>query len=695
MGGDGPPSTTIIMTTANKNVSSNQSSHQQSRKTLSKNTQLPTETLEELYTTMRRIRAFEQRTSELFNDGVIKGTAHSYMGQEAIASAVCANLRNEDFIASYHRGHGHCIAKGAKVDRMMAELMGRETGYCRGLGGSMHIADMELNILGANGIVGAGMPLATGAALANKLRGENHVAVTFFGDGANNQGVFHESMNLAAVWSLPLIFVCENNQYALSTSYKATTAVPQVAMRGDAYGIPSMTIDGNDVAEVYLVVREAVERARAGEGPTLIEAMTYRWGQHSMRANLRDPRPKEEFDKWMERDPIARMEEMLVSDKVVTEKRIAEIGNNVDSELATAVEFGISSPQPTVQIMEGAVYAPHIQHEEPGIKGVTRELHYNEALNEAMHQEMDRDERVILMGEDVAETGGIFQVSKGLFESFGGDRVRDTPISEATFVGCGVGAAVAGMRPIVEIQIFDFVALTMDMIVNQAAKFRYMLGGGPNVPLVVRGPQGGGIRLAAQHSQSLEAWFTHIPGLVVLAPSTPYDAKGLLTAAIRDDNPVIFLEQKLLYLGQPAPVPESPYAIPIGKADIKCEGSDVTVVATSAMVPRAIGAAQQLEREGISVEVVDPRTLKPLDEDVILNSVRKTNRLLIVHEACRKGGFGAEVAATVVEKAFDYLDAPIARLGAPDAPIPYNDELERYAIPSQDRIVEELRELLK
>ena len=447
--------------------------------------------------------------------------------------------------------------------------------------------------------------------------------------------------------------------------------------------------------EVYLVVREAVERARAGEGPTLIEAMTYRWGQHSMRANLRDPRPKEEFDKWMERDPIARMEEMLVSDKVVTEKRIAEIGNNVDSELATAVEFGTSSPQPTVQIMEGAVYAPHIQHEEPGIKGVTRELHYNEALNEAMHQEMDRDERVILMGEDVAETGGIFQVSKGLFESFGGDRVRDTPISEATFVGCGVGAAVAGMRPIVEIQIFDFVALTMDMIVNQAAKFRYMLGGGPNVPLVVRGPQGGGIRLAAQHSQSLEAWFTHIPGLVVLAPSTPYDAKGLLTAAIRDDNPVIFLEQKLLYLGQPAPVPESPYAIPIGKADIKCEGSDVTVVATSAMVPRAIGAAQQLQHEGISVEVVDPRTLKPLDEDVILNSVRKTNRLLIVHEACRKGGFGAEVAATVVEKAFDYLDAPIARLGAPDAPIPYNDELERYAIPSQDRIVEELRELLK
>ena len=443
------------------------------------------------------------------------------------------------------------------------------------------------------------------------------------------------------------------------------------------------------------MVQEAVERARAGEGPTLIEAMTYRWGQHSMRANIRDPRPKEELDEWIERDPIARMEDMLFANKVMTKKRITEIGHKVDSELKTAVDFGTDSPEPTVQTMEGAVYAPHTQHEEPGTDGVTRELHYTEALNEALHQEMERDERVILMGEDVGETGGIFQVSKGLFESFGENRVRDTPISEATFVGCGVGAAVAGMRPIVEIQIFDFVALTMDMLVNQAAKFRYMLGGGPDVPLVVRGPQGGGIRLAAQHSQSLEAWFTHIPGLVVIAPSTPYDAKGLLTAAIRDNNPVIFLEQKLLYLGQPAPVPEAPYAIPIGKADIKRVGSDVTVVATSAMVARALGAAQQLESEGISVEVVDPRTLKPLDEDTILDSVRKTNRLLVVHEACRKGGFGAEVAAIVIEKAFDYLDAPIVRLGAPDAPIPYNDELERYAIPSQDRIVEELRELLK
>lgn len=658
------------------------------------NLQLSGEQLEALYTTMRRIRAFEEKTAELFNEGLVKGTAHSYMGQEAIAAGVCACLNADDTIASYHRGHGHCLAKGARMDRMMAELMGRETGYCRGLGGSMHIADMELNILGANGIVGAAMPLGTGAALAAKLRGKPDVTVAFFGDGASNQGVFHEAMNLASVWKLPMLFVCENNQYALSTSFRATTAVDQIATRAAAYSMPGITVDGNDPVEVYMVVKEAAERARAGDGPTLIEAMTYRWGQHSMRANLRDPRPKDEFDAWMAKDPIPRLEERMLKDKAVPKKRLREIQAAVADELESAVSYGKESPPPGYQMMEAAVTAPHADYREPGLDGETRALSFPEALNEALAQEMASDDRVFVMGEDVGATGGIFQVTRGLGERFGFERVRDTPISEATFVGCGVGAAIAGMRPVVEIQIFDFVALTMDMLVNQAAKFRFMLGGKPTVPLVVRGPQGGGIRMAAQHSQSLEAWFTHVPGLVVIAPSTPYDAKGLLVAAIRDDNPVMFLEQKLLYLAKPAPVPESHYAIPIGKADIKRVGTDITVLATAAMVPRALAAAQLLERDGISVEVVDPRTLRPLDEATILASVRKTNRLLIVHEAWTRFGFGAEVAAMVVEKAFDYLDAPILRLGAPDTPMPYNDELERQVIPSQERIADTIRTML-
>jgi len=651
------------------------------------------ETLLTLFETMFRIRRFEEMATELFKKGALKGTAHSYAGEEAIAAGTCANLTRDDYVGSYHRGHGHCIAKGARVDRMLAELLGKATGYCHGLGGSMHVADLELNILGANGVVGATMPLGVGAALAAQYRGSRAVSVAFFGDGGANQGVFHEALNLAAVWKLPMVFVCENNQYALNTAFHQTTSVPQIAMRSVAYGVPGRTIDGNDAFEVYHVVGEAIERARSGKGPSLIEAMTWRRGPHSMRANLREPRTEAEMSAWKARDPLIRLEEHMQAARISAEK-IALVKASVEKEIQDAVVFATGSPEPELSILESAVYVPHVAHREPG-PNTQRQLSFTEALNEALHQEMHRDPSVLILGEDVAETGGIFQVTKGLSAKFGTERVRDTPISEATFCGAGVGAALAGLRPVVEVQIFDFVTQMMDMIVNQAAKFRFMNGGTAKVPLVIRGPQGGGIRLAAQHSQSLEAWFAHIPGLVVVAPSTPYDAKGLLVAAIRDDNPVIFLEHKMLYLGVTGPVPEESYAIPLGKADIKREGKDLTVVAWQTMVAKALSAATQLEREGISVEVIDPRTIRPLDEEAILASVRKTHRLLIVHEACRTGGFGAEVSAMVAEKAFGALHAPVARLAARDTPMPFNDKLETAVIPSREAIVSAVRALMK
>ncbi len=566
---------------------------------------------------MLRIRKFEERATKLFLEGAVKGTAHSYIGEEAIASAVCANLNRDDYVGSYHRGHGHCIAKGAELPKMMAELMGRATGYCGGLGGSMHIASLDLGILGANGIVGAAMPLCTGAALAAKIKKTGQVAVAFFGDGASNQGVFHEAMNLASVWKLPMVFVCENNQYALTTSYQATTSVARIADRAAGYSMPGYRIDGNDVTDVYETMREAVARARNGEGPSLIEALTYRWGQHSMRANLPEPRAEAEIAAWKERDPIKLAEAELVARGIEDAKGIEAIAAEVEGEVDAAVEFGRHGAKPTADFMLSAVYAPHKRGPEPAI-AATRTLSFAQAVSEGLRQEMERDASVIVLGEDVGVTGGIFQATAGLFERFGPERVRDTPISEATFVGCGIGAAITGLRPVVEIQIFDFVALTMDMLVNQAAKFRYMLGGKPTVPVVIRGPQGGGIRLAAQHSQSLEAWFAHVPGLVVVGPSSPADAKGLLVSAIRDDNPVIFLESKLLYVAPPSPVPEELYAIPLGKGAIRRAGTDVTVIATMAMVPRALAAAEQLAREGIGVEVIDPRTLRPLDEELIL-----------------------------------------------------------------------------
>ena len=651
------------------------------------------ENLLELFETMYRIRLFEETATGLFKAGRIKGTAHSYAGEEAIAAGVCHGLTVQDFVGSYHRGHGHCIAKGARVDRMMAELLGRATGYCGGLGGSMHIADLSLNILGANGVVGATMPLGAGAALSAKLRGSDAVSVAFFGDGASNQGVFHETLNLASVWKLPMVFVCENNQYALNTAYETTTAVDKISYRAVSYGVPGYTIDGNDAVEVMLVVGEAIERARRGEGPSLIEAMTWRWGPHSMRANLREPRTEEARRSWEAKDPLIRIEDRIKDEAPELLTRVEEIKASLRTEIDEAVKFADSSPEPDLATLSTAVYAPHAVPA-PAPVPASREITYVQALNEALRQEMERDPDVFMMGEDIAETGGIFQVTKGLSEQFGTERIRDTPITEAAFCGAGVGAAIAGLRPVIEVQIFDFVTQMMDMIVNQAAKFRFMNGGTARVPIVIRGPQGGGIRLAAQHSQSLEAWFTHIPGLVVIAPSTPYDAKGLLAAAIRDDNPVIFLEHKMLYLGQASPVPEESYVLPIGKADIKREGTDVTIVATQVMVQRALSAATVLEREGISVEVIDPRTIKPLDEETILQSVRKTNRLIVAHEAVQTGGFGSEVAAIVVDKAFDWLDAPIVRIASLDVPMPFNDTLENQVIPSQARIIEAVRDLV-
>ncbi len=654
---------------------------------------LTDEDLAAMLSMMLRIRQFETRTTELFNEGRIKGTAHSSVGQEAIAAGACRALEPEDFILTHHRGHGHTIAKGADMAKMMAELMGKADGYCYGLGGSMHIADFERRILGANGIVGAGMGLGTGAALAEKLKGSGAIGIAFFGDGAASEGIFHEAMNLASIWKLPLIFFCENNQYGLSTPTEAVIAGGGIARRADAYLVPGQRIDGNDAVAVHDAVLRAAMRARADDGPTLIEAMTYRWGDHSMRANLPRYRSEDEETDWQARDPIERLKSRLAASGTLEASGFDGIAHAAESEVQDAIAWAEARPEPDTPTAQSLVTAPpRVQGPvEPPAGG--RMLSYGRAINEAIRQEMERDESVFILGEDVGKIGGIFGVTRTLQERFGEDRVRDTPIAEGAISNCGVGAAMMGMRPIVEIQLFDFVSLMMDAIVNQAAKARFMMGGKPKVPVVFRGPQGAGIRLAAQHCQSLEAWFAHVPGLEVYTPSNAYDAKGLMTAAIRSDNPVVFLEHKLLYLGGEEPVPEQPYAVPPGSARVVREGTDCTVIALMAMVERAAQAAAQLERQGLSVEVIDPRTVKPLDMETIIESVRKTNRAVVVHEAVRFGGIGAEIAATVTEQAFDWLDAPVARIGAADMPVPYNDKLEREFMPSASKIAAAIKEV--
>ena len=642
--------------------------------------------LAEMHETMLTIRAFEEKANELFQAGKVMGAIHLSVGQEACAVGAIRALEDGDLIISNHRGHGHLIARGASIGKMFAELLGRRTGYCFGKGGSMHIADFDLGICGANGIVGAGLPIAVGVGLACALRGQKRVALCSFGEGASNQGAFHEALNLASVWRLPVIYMCENNQYAVSTHVRDATNVENIADRAAAYGIEGVVVDGNDVQAVYDAVRKAARRARNGRGPTLVECKTYRRMGHY----VGDPciyRPADEPERWAaDNDPIDRLANKIrdAAHAAVAHKRVA-------AAIDSAVQQAEAGPLPEPREAADGVYAEcHVADTEPADKG-ERELTFRDTLTETIRQEMEADPNVFLIGEDIATHGGGFAVTRGLLELFGPERVRNTPISEAAIVGTAIGAATQGFRPIAEIMYADFTAVAMDQICNQAAKMHYMFGGKMNVPIVIRTPGGSGGRgNAAQHSQSLEAWFMHVPGLKIAIPSTPFDAKGLLATALADENPVLFFEHKVLY-GTTGPVPQERYCIPLGKADVKRPGRDVTIVAYSRMLLRSLAAAERASDAGIDVEVIDPRTLVPLDMQTIVKSVEKTGRLVVVEEDCRTAGVGAEVVSRVVEEAFDYLDAPPIRVAGLDVPIPYSKPLEHASVPSEDDILEAVR----
>jgi len=679
----------------------------------------------ELLRQMWEVRMFEETVYDLLGRNLIKGASHLYAGEEAVAVGAISTLRDDDLITSTHRGHGHCHARGASLARteearqehynkMMAELCGRATGYCLGRGGSMHIADVEKGNLGATGIVGGNIPVATGAGLALRLRttssppasggGRGGVVLCFFGDGASNTGNFHESLNMAALWSLPVIYIVENNLYGMSVPIQKAAAKLDIADRACAYGIPGEVVDGMDVLAVRQAVGKAVERARRGEGPSLIECQTYRWYGHS-RSDPREYRTKQEEAAWKERDPIPNFAARLVEAGIATHEEIDAIQRKVEQEIKQATEFALNSPTPPVEELELYVYAPFKWTEadvarerelrercKAGGPGSSN-IRYWQAIQEALHEEMKRDPAVFVMGEDVGLYGGAYGATRGLFSEFGPERVRDTPISEATIGGAAVGAAMCGLRPVAEIMYVDFTPLAMDQIANQGAKNRYMFGGKTVVPMVIRTEGGAGRCIAAHHSQSLEVLWVHFPGIYVVMPSTPFDAKGLLKAAIRDDNPVMFIEHKMLY-GVEGYVPEEDYIIPFGVADVKREGSDVTVITYSRMVHRALEAAERLGEEGISVEVIDLRTLKPLDMEAIARSVKKTGRVVGVTEAYKTGSFISELATCIQEELFDWLDAPVVRVCAADVPVPMSEPLEDAAVPNVNAVIAGIRKAL-
>ncbi|MDQ0381221.1 alpha-ketoacid dehydrogenase subunit alpha/beta [Amycolatopsis thermophila] len=638
----------------------------------------------EMYRRMRLIRGFEDRASRLYRTNQIPGFLHLSIGQEASAVGACWPLDDRDVITSTHRGHGHCIAKGLDVTGMFAELMGRSTGTCQGRGGSMHIADPRKGVFGANGIVAAGLPIATGAAAAAQLRDTAGVVLAFFGDGAVAQGMFHEAVNLAAVWGLPIIFCCENNHYAefsaAGDQHRAT-----LADRARGYGIDYTHVDGNDVLAVARTTADLVGDLRRGAGPVLLEAETYRWHGH-YEGDPERYRTPAELEEWKTRDPLTLLAAHLDAG------RVAAIDREVEAIIDRAVEEAQAAGEPAPETLHHFVGVPREPVPEPPEPDgeVFRTM---DAVHEALDHELAADPDVFLAGIDVAAGGNVFGLMRGLAEKYPG-RVRDTPISESAIIGTAVGSAMAGLRPVVELMYLDFLGVCLDQLMNQAAKLRFMTGGAVSLPLVVRTQFGAGKSSGSQHSQSLEALLAHIPGLTVVMPSTPADTYGLLRAAIRDPNPVVFIENRLLY-GRKGPRPRPDHLVPLGKAAIRREGTDVTLVSYSKVVHDCVAVAEDLAREGISVEVVDLRTIAPLDTETVLRSLAKTNRLVIAHQAVESFGVGAELAAVAAERGFWTLDAPVLRVGAAHTPAPYAPALERAWLPDQEKIAAAVRKSVR
>lgn len=651
----------------------------------------------DLLKTMCIIRAFEEHLAGAFKEGKLPTEAiHLSIGQEAVAAGVCMNLRDSDYLNTTHRGHGHIIAKGADLNRMMAELYGKAEGLCAGKGGSMHVTDGSRGVMGANGIVGAGYLLAMGAGITIKHQKRDDISVVIAGDGSVNQGMFHEAMNMIAVFDLPVLVVVENNLYGEFTHVEKHSGVTEMYKRAEAYGIESIRLNGNDVNEVFEKIGALIESMRKDGKPRLVELMTYRWHGH-MEGDQELYRDEAEKEKYRQQDPIVRLEKELVKNQVLTPGEIESTKQQAKDAVLAAIAFAEKEAEPKVAALLNDVYTPENDAYFKGaltvsISGEQREASVAQAINEAIAEEMEKDANVFLWGEDVT-LGGYFNVTEGLVDRFGKQRIIDTPISEYGIVGGAVGAAMTGMRPIAEILFGDFLTCCMDPIINQAAKLRYMTGGQVSIPLTIRTPLGSGIGMAAQHSQSMEKFVFGVPGLIVVAPSDPYTAKGLLKSAIRINNPVIFFEHKLMY-AEAGKIPAGEYTLPLGKALIRRTGEDVTIVTHLLGVGISLEAADMLKADGISVEVINLCTLYPMDSLTILNSVKKTGRLITVEEGSCTGGIGAEVIARVATAGFGVLKTAPVRIAAPECPIPYAKTLETAMMHTPEKIAEAVRKIL-
>ncbi|BBX00961.1 dehydrogenase [Mycolicibacterium moriokaense] len=649
----------------------------------------------ELYRLMSKVHYADQRVRKALSSGEIAMSYWPVDGQEAMSAGAALALSDSDQLVATYRGLGDVVAKGIDLAAYFGEILGRETGLSKGKAGAMGISDPDHGIAWTTGIVGAGPLIANGIALAASIRKTGQVVLVSFGDGATSIGYVHEAMNMAAVWSLPVVFLCQNNAWAESTAMSRYTRTARFSDRAAGYGMPGVTVDGTDPHAVYDAVSEAVARARSGGGPTFVEAVAYRLQGHYFGDAMGYADPDELAAKRAD-PPFARYRQRLIDDGVATSDALDAIDAEATEEIETAFAaardagfVGVDELTRDVFSDNGSELSIHRGERVSLPGGDTEDLGLVQAIHRTLDRAMASDDSIILLGEDIGDPsgGGMFKITAGLSTKYGENRVLDTPIAESSIIGAALGASLAGLRPVAELMFMDFLGVAMDQIANHAAKVRYLSGGRRGAPLVIRTMVG--TAAGPQHSQAFEAWAMHTPGLKVVWPSTAADAAGLLNACLRENDPCLFIESmKLYYGGGKGPVPVADYVIPLGQADIKRSGTDVTICTYGVMVHAALEAAKELESKGVSAEVIDLRTLVPLDLATVLESVGKTKRLVVAHESVGFCGPGAEIAAAVGTELFGELAAPVQRVAGTYTPVPRAATLEAACRPGAAQLVE-------